>query len=154
MRGRIAAAVLALTTAVSLVPMACGGDGTALRATLTHDGCTYGGDTSPTAGIVTIEVENQTELSGAFGLVSLAEGSTVDDLQSALDRYPRQFEKDGTLPKPPDFYALWGCSAVEAGTSGQLSANVPAGTYAVVCFVDDDAPTKQVYIAEQLDVTE
>jgi hypothetical protein len=40
-----------------------------------------------------------------------------------------------------------------AGSSA-LPADVPAGTYALVCFVDDDRPTEQVYIAEQLDVTE
>ena len=67
-----------------------------MRATLTNDGCTYDGDTSPTAGMFTIEVENQTEFSGSFVLLSLAEGSTVDDLQPALDQYPRQFERDGT----------------------------------------------------------
>ncbi len=147
-------AVALVTAAVSLVPMACGGDGAAMHATLTNDGCTYDGDTSPTAGILTIEVENQTEFSGAFGLVSLDEGSTEDDLQSALDKYPRQFEKNGTLPKPPDFYALRGRSGVEAGASGPLSADVLAGTYAVVCFVDDKLPTKHIYIAKQLDVTE
>jgi hypothetical protein len=147
--------VIALLTAiVSLVPMACGGDEAAMRATLTNDGCTYDGDTSPTAGILTIEVENQTEFSGAFVLVSLAEGSTADDLQPALDQYPRQFEKDGTLPEPPEFYALVGRSGVEAGATGPLSADVPAGTYALVCFVDDDLPTEQIHIAEQLEVTE
>jgi hypothetical protein len=134
--------------------MACGGDEAAMHATLTNDGCTYNGDTSPTAGVVTIEVENQTELSSAFVLASLAEGSTVDDLQAELDRYPRQWEEGGSLPKPPDFYKLWSRSGVEAGTIGLLSANVPAGTYAVTCFVDDDLPTEQIYIAELLDVTE
>jgi hypothetical protein len=146
-------AVALVTAAVSLVPMACGGDEAAMRATLTNDGCTYDGDTSPTAGVVTIDVENQTEFSRAFGIVSIAEGSTVDDLQRALDQYPRQFEKDGTLPERPDFYALWSLARIEAGASGPLSADVPAGTYAVVCFVDDDLPTEKVYIAEQLDVT-
>ncbi len=41
----------------------------------------------------------------------------------------------------------------EAGATSALPADVPAGTYAVVCFVDD-VPIEQVYIAEQLDVTE
>ena len=85
-------AVALLTAAVSLVPMACG-DLAATRARLTNDGCTYNGDTSPAAGMFTIEVENQTEFSGSFVLLSLAEGSTVDDLQPALDQYPRQFER-------------------------------------------------------------
>jgi hypothetical protein len=54
-------AVALLTAAVSLLPIACGGDEAAMDATLTNDGCTYHGDTSPTAGMFTIEVENQTE---------------------------------------------------------------------------------------------
>ena len=144
-------AVALLSAAVSLVPMACG-DWGATRARLTNDGCTYDGDTSPTAGMFTIEVENQTEFSGSFVLLSLAEGSTVDDLQPALDQYPRQFERDGTLPEPPDYKWL-ARSDVKAGASGPLAANVDAGTYAVVCFVDD-VPIEQVYIAERLDVTE
>ena len=129
-------AVALVTAAVSLVPMACGGEEAAMRATLTNDGCTYDGDTSPTAGMFTIEVENQTEFSGSFVLLSLAEGSTVDDLQPALDQYPRQFERDGTLPKPPDYKFLVR-SDVEAGATSALPADVSAGTYAVVCFVDD-----------------
>ena len=82
-----------------------------------------------------------------------AEGSTVDDLQPSLDQYPRQFEREGTLPEPPD-YQLLVRSDVEAGATSALPADVPAGTYALVCFVDDDLRTEQVYIAEQLDVTE
>jgi hypothetical protein len=147
-------AVALLTAAVSLLPMACGGDEAAMGATLTNDGCTYDGDTSPTAGMFTIEVENQTEFFGSFVLVSLAEGSTVDDLQAALDRYPRQFEREGSLPEPPGFYAMLVRSDVEAGATSALPADVRAGTYALVCFVDDDLPTEQIYIAEQLDVTE
>jgi hypothetical protein len=45
-------------------------------------------------------------------------------------------------------------SDVEAGATSALPADVPAATYAVVCFVDDDLPTEQVHIAEQLDVTD
>ena len=147
-------AVALLSAAVSLVPMACGGDEAAMRATLTNDGCPYNGDTSPTAGMFTIEVENQTEFSGAFVLLSLAEGSTVDDLQPALDQYPRQFERVGPrLPEPPDYKFLVR-SDVEAGATSALPADVPAGTYALVCYVDDDLPTEHIHIAEQLDVTE
>jgi hypothetical protein len=146
-------AVALLSVAVSVVPMACGGDEAAMRATLTNDGCTYEGDTSPTAGMFTIEVENQTEFFGSFVLLSLAEGSTVDDLQPSLEQYPRQFERELTLPQPPDYKFLVR-SDVDAGATSALPADVPAGTYAVVCFVDDDLPTEQIYIAEQLDVTE
>src|SRR4249919_3577673 len=108
-------AVALLTAAVSLVPMACG-DLAATRARLTNDGCTYNGDTSPAAGMFTIEVENQTEFSGSFVLLSLPEGWTVDDLQPSLEQYPRQFERDGTLPEPPD-YKWMVRSDVEAGAT-------------------------------------
>jgi len=146
--------VALLSAAVSLVPMACGGDEAGMRATLTDDGCTYEGDTSPTAGMFTIEVENKTDFSGSFVLLSLAGGSTVDDLQPSVEQYPRQFERDGSpLPEPPDYKFLVR-SDVEAGATSALPADVPAGTYAVVCFVDDDLPSKEVFIAEQLDVTE
>jgi hypothetical protein len=147
--------VALLSAAVSLVPMACGSDEAAMRATLTNDGCAYEGDTSPTAGMFTIEVENQTEFSGSFVLLSLAEGSTVDDLQPSLDRYPRQFDRGwlGRLPEPPDYKFLVR-SDVDAGATSALPADVPAGTYALVCYVDDDLPTEQIHIAEQLDVTE
>jgi len=150
---RIALALL--TAAVPLVPMACGDDEAAMRATLTNDGCTYNGNTSPTAGMFTIEVENQTESSGSFVLLSLPEGWTVDDLEPSLDQYPRQFERERefTLPEPPDYQFLVR-SDVEAGATSALPADVPAGTYAVVCSVDDDLPTEQIHIAEQLDVTD
>ena len=112
----------------------------ATRARLTNDGCTYNGDTAPTAGMFTIEVENQTEFSGSFVLLSLPEGSTVDDLQPSLEQYPRQFEREGgRLPEPPDYKFLVR-SDVEAGAISALPADVPAGTYALVCFVDDDLP--------------
>ena len=149
---RVAVTLAALCTV--LLAACGGGDDSGMRATLTDDDCTYEGNTTPTAGVLTIEVENQTEFSGAFGLVSLAEGSTVDDLQQALDQYPRQFEKDGTLPEPPDFYQLVAKSRVDAGATWQLYADEPAGTYALVCFVDDDLPTEQIHIAKQLDVAE
>lgn len=157
---RLAAALV--TAAVSLVPMACGDNAAAMRATLTNDGCKYEGDTYMTAGVVAIEGENQTQFSGAFGLVSLAVGSTVDDLKSGLEKHPEQFVRDGTLPKPPpqpyrvwpDYYALWGRSSVPAGTIGQLTANVPVGTYVVVCFFDAAFPANHVYIAKRLEVTD
>ena len=57
------------------------------------------------------------------------------------------------LPEPPD-YQLLVRSDVEAGAISALPTDVPAGTYALVCFVDDDLPTEQIYLAEQLAVTE
>ena len=74
------------------------------------------------------------------------------DETPSLEQYPRQFEREWTLPEPPDYKFLVRFD-VEAGATSALPADVPAGTYAVVCFVDD-VPIEQVYIAERLDVTE
>jgi hypothetical protein len=35
-----------------------------MRATLTSEGCTYEGDTTPPTGMFTIEVENKTQFFG------------------------------------------------------------------------------------------
>lgn len=150
-----------VTVAVAALPAACGGDGGggegggegAMRATLTDDGCTYDGDTSPAAGMFTIEVENRTEFLGAFAVAALAGGSTIEDLERFVEPAQQQFEQDGTIQEPPDFYEQVVRSGIEPGATGALPADVPAGTYALMCFVDD-LPTWRVYVAEQLEVTE
>jgi hypothetical protein len=149
-------AVTLVMAAMVVSPVACGGDSGdagSMRATLTDDACTYEGTTSPAAGMFTIEVENQTEHFGAFALASLAEGSTVDSLQPFLEQAQQQFDRNGTLPALPDYYEQVVRAGVEAGATGALPADVPAGTYALMCFVDD-VPTWRVHAAEQLDVTE
>ena len=101
----------------------------------------------------TIEVENQTEFSGSFVLLSLAEGSTVDDLQPSLEQYPRQFERDGTLPAATGLQVLGPLLTSKPERPVRcLPTSPPAHTPS--CAVDDDLRTEQVYIAEQLDVTE
>ena len=57
------------------------------------------------------------------------------------------------FPTLPDYYEQIVRSGVEAGATSELPADVPAGTYALMCFVDD-LPTWRVYVAEQLDVSE
>ncbi len=122
-----------------------------MRLVLTDDGCTYEGDKAPAAGMFTVEVENQTEYSGAFALATIAEGSTIDDLEPYLDEARQQFGQSGTLPDWPPFYEQLVRSGVDAGASSFLPADVPAGRYALMCFVDD-LPTWRIYAAAQLDV--
>ena len=149
-------AAVALVTVTAVMPLAScgGGGGNSLRATLTDDGCTYEGDTSPAAGRFTIDFANKTEFFAAVALARLSDGKTIDDLQPYLEKAGREFAKTGTLPAPPfpDFYeqvVRWG---VEAGQNGDLAADVPAGTYALMCFADN-LPMWRVYRAAQLDVT-
>ena len=138
------------------MPLAsCGVGGTnSLRATLTDDGCTYEGDTSPAAGRFTIKLANKTKFFGAFALARLSDGKTIDDLQPYLEKARREFAETGTLAAPPfpGFYEQVVRSGVGAGQSGDLPADLPTGTYALMCFADN-LPMWDVYRAAQLDVT-
>jgi hypothetical protein len=100
----------------------------------------------------TITVENQTTHSGAFALAALAAGSTIDDLEPWLERAREQFKRSGAVPDLPPFYEQAVRASVAAGGSSLLPADVPAGTYALMCFVDEP-PTWRAYPAAQLDVT-
>ena len=147
------AAITLMTLTAALLLVACGGGGNSLRATLTDEGCTYEGDTSPAAGRFTIDFANKTEFFGSVALARLSDGKTINDLQPYLEKAGRQFARTGTLPAPPfpDFYeqvVRWG---VEAGQDADLAADVPAGTYAIMCF-PDNLPMWRVYRAAQLDV--
>jgi hypothetical protein len=145
-----AAATLALVTTVVLA--ACGsGSEAEMTATLSDDECVYEGDTAPTAGMFTIEVENRTDHFGAFAIAALSAGNTIEDLEPHLEEARQQFAADGTLPAPPPFYEQVVRTGVEAGASSRLPVDVPAGTYALMCFVDD-LPTWRAYPAAQLDV--
>jgi hypothetical protein len=143
---------IASTEAVSSEPTETAEVAGTMRLTLTDDGCTYVGDDSVESGTFTAEVENQTEFFGAFALAGLVEGSVIDDLEPWLEEARQQFQDSGTLPDLPPFYEQVTRTGVEAGASGFLPVDVPAGSYALMCFVDD-LPTWRVYPAAQLEVT-
>lgn len=123
-----------------------------MRLTLTDDGCTYAGPESLGPGAFTVEVENETEYLGAFAVAGLAEGATIGDLEAYVAQAQQTWDETGTLPEPPAFYSQAVRAGVEAGQTGSLPADVPAGTYALMCFVDD-LPTWRGYAAAQLEVT-
>jgi hypothetical protein len=145
-------AFLVLVAAAALASCGGTGNGVEMRATLTETECSYDGSTTPPVGMFTVDVVNETASFGAFALARLADGSTIDDLEPFLERARAQFAEDGTLPDLPATYEQLVRTGVEAGASGLLPADVTAGTYALVCFVDD-LPTWKVYAATQLDVT-
>lgn len=123
-----------------------------MRATLTSEGCTYEGDTTPPTGMFTIEVENKTEFFGAFAVASLAGNATVErDLRSYLEGAQQTFDETGNLPDIPAYYEQVVRGAAQAGESALLPVDVQPGRYALVCFVDD-APRWQAHAAAQLEV--
>ena len=151
-RGVRAAVALVAVTAVMPLASCGGGGGNSLQ--LTDDGCTYEGDTSPAAGRFTIDFANKTKFFAGVALARLSDGKSINDLQPYLEKARRQFATSGTLPAPPfpGFYEQVVRSGVEAGQDGDLQADLPAGTYALMCFADN-LPMWRVYRAAQLDVT-
>lgn len=112
-------------------------DAGGMRLTLTDDGCAYDGEATVSSGSFTADVVNQTEHYGAFAVAGIAEGSTIGDLEAFVAQAQQTWDESGTLPEPPAFYSQAVRAGVEAGATGSLPADVPAGTYALMCFVDD-----------------
>jgi hypothetical protein len=139
--------------AAALLVAGCGGGGDVMRATLTDSGCTWHGETSPRAGMFTIEVENQTSMFGAFAVARITDASRGEGLPAYLETAQRVFAETGRLPDPPSYYEQLVRTGVEAGSSSRLPADVPAGSYVVTCFVDD-LPTWRGYLATELEVAE
>ena len=76
-----------LLLSTALLAAGCGGGGSdTMRATLTDDGCTYEGDTTPAPGLFDIEVENKTSHLAVFSMWALANGKTVEDVQHASSK--------------------------------------------------------------------
>jgi hypothetical protein len=122
-----------------------------MRAVLTDDGCTYQGDDEPGPGALTVVVENQSAVDGAFALAGIAEAATIDHLKKYMSDERQRHEQGIQLRGPPAFYSQVVRVAVAAGTSSQLPAQLAAGRYALMCF-NDDPPIWRVYLAGQLDV--
>ena len=117
-------------TVAALITMplaACGGtDDSRMRATLTDDGCTYRGEKTAAAGRFTIEVEDQTGQGGHFALKELANGLTTDTVEAILENSSPEI---ASLFKDVPVFS----SDVHGDGSGVLLADVPPGTYVLMC---------------------
>ena len=70
-----------------------------MRATLTDDGCTYEGDTTPAPGLHTIEVENKTTHFATFAMWKLAPGVSAEDVQHAYTQALADFKRTHKIPR-------------------------------------------------------
>ena len=156
---------LTLLGLVVSLSIACGGDDGAQRATLTDDGCTFAGRSTAEAGRFEIEVENRTLRFVSFGLIALAAGQTVDDLELAFERISsRELTRSRLRSDSPPPYGRWIVGAdVEPSAAATLPVDTAAGRYAVACFVHSNSderlrasefpPPERTYVAAQLEVT-
>ena len=133
---------------------ACGGASGVqnMRAVLTDDDCGYQGDKEPSAGAVSVGVQNESSVDGAFALAEIAEGATIADFKKYMNEERQRHQQGAQLRGPPAFYSQVVRVGVPAGTSSQLPAELAAGRYALMCF-NDDPPIWRVYLAAQLDVS-
>jgi hypothetical protein len=135
---------LLLSTAV--LATGCGGSDT-MRVTLTDDGCTYEGDTTPAPGLFDIEVENKTSHYAIFTLWALAAGKNLEDVQHAFEQARPAFEQ-GKEPKPgilPD--GLFASGAADAKTGPDETSFMPvnesSGRFVIGCWVHNSAAAAQ-----------
>jgi hypothetical protein len=156
----------------------CGGGGSdTMRATLTDDGCTYEGDTTPAPGLHTIEVENKTTHFATFAMWKLVPGVSAEDVQHAYTQALADFKRTHEIPRvgrlqayapfAPSVGALYapfyglGTNTDPEATS-ELPLNEYSGRFVIVCFEGFSADTRTspsalpspraVYVATELDV--
>ena len=125
---------------------ACSGtDDSQMRATLTDDGCTYRGEKTAAAGRFTIEVEDQTGQGGHFVLKELANRLTADTVEAILENSSPEI---ASLFKDVPVFS----SDVHGNGSGVLLADMPPGTYVLMCRRTDLA-AQGPHFAAQIEVT-
>jgi hypothetical protein len=117
-----------------------------MRVTLTDDGCTYEGDTTPAPGIFNIEVENKTSHFATFTMWALAAGKNVEDVQHAFEQARPAFEQ-GKEPKPGPFEGLFAGGRADATTgpdgTSVMPVNESSGRFVIGCWVHTSAPAPQ-----------
>ena len=79
-------------------------------------------------GKATVHVNNTGTQAHEMAIYKLANGKTVDDVKTFLSAAPTG---------PPPFTPAGGVSALVPGTEVTVDVDLPAGTYALVCFLPD-----------------
>ncbi len=151
---------------VSALLVSCGGESGAMHATLTDDDCLYEGSTTADAGRLSIEVENTTFRFGSFGVVTLYDGESVDDIALVRERVEsRRLQRNRARSDVPPPFGRWIAGAdVEPTTRTFLPVDADAGRYVVVCYVhpnaDDRRSTSEIarperaFVAGQIEVAD
>jgi hypothetical protein len=164
------AAWLAALVAAGVLSAGCGGAGAdVMRATLTDDGCTYEGDTTPSPGLFTIQVRNETRYVAGFALWELAEGAKVAEIEPSYAQALREWKQTGKanlnlpqLKRTISVTTVGPGAAGRPGAASELPANESTGRYVVVCEIHAGEasatgavelwPPSHMYGAVELDV--
>jgi len=138
--GRIAATSFVML-AGTLGLAGCGGDdGDSMRATLTDEGCTYEGDTTPASGVFTVAVDNQTHRFVNFILGEYLAGPKTGNAARVVLSAP----PPGGGSSDVVYFRPVSNAEVEPLAASELPANEePAGKYVVVCVVHPAQDVRQ-----------
>ena len=135
------AVTLAALMASGAVGAGCGGGADVMRATLTAEGCTYEGDTTPAPGVFRVEVRNETHDVANFAIGELVEGAKIEEIEPWYEEALKKLGQPGqNFSGPPQLKRVFSSSLVAAGTTGELPANESSGRYVVLCALDAPPP--------------
>jgi hypothetical protein len=98
-RGDGLAATIGVLVVLGEFVAGCGGCPDVMGATLTAEGCTYEGDTTPAAGVFQVEVRNDTHDVANFAVAELAEGAKIEEIEPWYEEARRKLGQPG----PYDF---------------------------------------------------
>jgi hypothetical protein len=90
---------------------------------------------SLTAGKHTISVTNKGPQPHEAGIIKLAEGKTAADIVAA-------FNSTEAPAGPPPWTDVGGIGGLSVGEASTMDVDLPAGSYAFICFVPDAATGK------------
>ena len=137
-----------------LLVVGCGGgDEDSMRATLTDEGCTYQGTSTPESGVFTVAVDNQTDRFANFALGEYIAGPERGAVAGIVSPpLPKRRSSDVA------YIRLIAHTEVEPHAASELPSNQePAGKYVVACVIhgvvgEDQNSIEGAYIATLLRV--
>jgi hypothetical protein len=135
-RGDRLAVTLGLLVVAGGLAAGCGGGTDVMRATLTAEGCTYEGDTTPAPGVFTVEVRNETHNAAEFMVAELVEGAKIEEIEPWYEEARRNFAQGGPNTIPMPMKAAFTGTLVAAGATGEIPVNESSGRYVVLCTLD------------------
>ncbi len=131
-RGRIVATSFVMLAGAVGLAGCRGDDGDSMRATLTDEGCTYEGDTTPASGVFTVAVDNQTRRFANFILGEYLTGPETGNAARLVTSAP----PPGGGSSDVVYIRPVSNAEVEPLAASELPANQePVGKYVVVCIV-------------------
>jgi hypothetical protein len=158
-RGDGFAATIGLLVVVGGFVAGCGGGADVMRATLTAEGCTYEGDTTPAPGVFRVEVRNATHDVANFAVAELAEGAKIEEIEPWYEQARSKAGQPGPYNfNPPQLRGVFASSLVAAGATGELPVNESSGRYVVLCALDAEGSWAtggwglRLFAATELDV--